>query len=439
MFSKRSFVLVGMAALVWLATGIAAQEKEKPGKSDVKAQERPKLPDGVIHVALPPPGELRMENIARKGKPLIRLTVDKTVIEARTMFLGDRKGSPEAVNPSVPARVPPEEIEKLVKQLGSENANTRQAATKAILKIGDDALPHLGVVLRGTPSLELKRRAEALYAEISDKAPSPKLADGVIHVRLPPGTFDMKPVKLNGKPMIRITVGKTIIETQRFFFGDRWGCTQFEAIDDIIHWMPPKGGMGDTLAGMSKEPGAGYFSQSYVSLDQLKRGNLLVTSPSFVFRWGKDAKPRVAPRPAAPDKEQHNKGREKPKEGAKDLQLPEGVIHVALPPGEVRMENIVRNGKPLIRVTVDKTVIEARSMFFGNAKGATHYEAIKEGIHWAPASGGKGGVIDGVKFIVPGNTIGDPDFHHLEKLKAGSLFMTTPSIRFLFGPEAKAK
>jgi hypothetical protein len=67
------------------------------------------------------------------------------------------------------------------------------------------------------------------------------------------------------------------------------GRGQFKAVDDIIHWMPPKGGMGDRLAGMSKEPGAGYFSQSYVSLDQLKRGSVLITSPSFVFRWDKDA------------------------------------------------------------------------------------------------------------------------------------------------------
>jgi hypothetical protein len=197
--------------------------------------------------------------------------------------------SPETAQPLAPARVPPEEIEKLVKMLGSDNAMTREAATKAILKIGDDALPHLEVAMTPAPNLELKRRTEILYAEISAKAPSPNLPDGVIHVRLPPGTFDMKPIKLNGKPMIRILVGKTIIETERFFFGDRWGCEQFEAIGDIIHWMPPKGGMGDRLAGMSKEPGAGYFSQSYVPLDQLKSGSLLVTSPSFVFRWGKDA------------------------------------------------------------------------------------------------------------------------------------------------------
>ena len=330
--------------------------------------------------------------------------------------------SPEAVQSSSPARVPPEEIEKIVKQLGTDNATTREAATKAILKIGDDALPHLEVVLRGTPSLELKRRVEALYAEISDKAPSPKLPDGVIHVRLPPGTFEMKPVKLNSKPMIRITVGKTVIETQRFFFGDRWGCTQFEATDDLIHQLPPKGGMGNTLAGMSQEPGAGYFSQSYVSLDQLKRGSLLVTSPSFVFRWGKDAILPKAGGTPVPEKEKPRKPEVKAPE---PLKLPEGVILVKLPPGEVRMETIQRGGKPILRVTVGKTVIEAKGLYFGDGNGAGY---------WDSATLGASTITH-----FPGSSINQEDYSPLEKLKAGSLFITTPSIRFLFGPDAIPK
>ena len=190
---------------------------------------------------------------------------------------------------TAPARVPPEEIKKLVEQLGSDNAKTREAASKAILKIGDDALPHLELALLEADALELKRRTQGLYAEISANAPSPKLPAGVIHVKLPPGTLELKPVKLNGKTMIRITVGKTMIETQKFYWGDRWGCTEFEAIDDIIHQVPPKGGMGNSLTGMSQGPGVGWFSRSYIALDQLKPGSLLVTTPSIVFRWGKDA------------------------------------------------------------------------------------------------------------------------------------------------------
>jgi hypothetical protein len=122
-------------------------------------------------------------------------------------------------------------------------------------------------------------------------------------------------------------------------------------------------------------------------------------------------------------------------------QLPDGVIHVALPPGELHIENISRFGKPLIRLSVDKTVIEAQTMFFGDSKGATKYESTKEGIHWAPASGGKGFIFanGGVSVRKPGSTIGDPDFYALNRLKAGNVFLSTPSVRFVFGAEAKVR
>ena len=123
------------------------------------------------------------------------------------------------------------------------------------------------------------------------------------------------------------------------------------------------------------------------------------------------------------------------------LVLPDGVTHVALPPGELRMENVVRNGKPLLRLTVGKTVIETRTIFLGNGKGATHYEAIKEGMHWVPPEGGKGFVVDGVQTFEPGNTIGEPspNFIRVQNLKPGSIYITTQSIKFEFGPGAKAK
>ena len=133
-------------------------------------------------------------------------------------------------------------------------------------------------------------------------------------------------------------------------------------------------------------------------------------------------------------------GREGPAEAKAKEQvspnLPDGVTHVALPAGEVRKENLLRKGKPTIRLTVGRTVIEARSIFLGDAKGATHFEAIKEGVHWAPASGRKGVVMDGISIDEPGSTIEDADFHPLEKLKSGSLYITTPGIRFRFGPPA---
>ena len=119
--------------------------------------------------------------------------------------------------------------------------------------------------------------------------------------------------------------------------------------------------------------------------------------------------------------------------------LPDGVIHIALPPGPVRMENIVRNGKPLLRVSVGKTVIETRTLFLGDAKGAQQIEAIKEGMDWVPAKGGRGVAIDGVDMHGRGDTIGAEDFLTLDKLKAGSVYVTTPTIKFLWGPAAKPK
>jgi hypothetical protein len=119
--------------------------------------------------------------------------------------------------------------------------------------------------------------------------------------------------------------------------------------------------------------------------------------------------------------------------------LADGVIHVALPPGKVRMENIVRGGKPLLRLTVGKTVIETRTLFLGDSKGVQQFEAIKEGMHWVPAKGGKGFVIDGVDAREPGSTIAVEDYLKVENLKAGSLYVTTPSINFLWGAAAKPK
>ncbi len=121
--------------------------------------------------------------------------------------------------------------------------------------------------------------------------------------------------------------------------------------------------------------------------------------------------------------------------------VPDGVTHVALPPGDLRLENFVRNGKPVLRLTVGKTVIETRTIFLGDGKGATVYEATKEGAHWVPPEGGKGFVVDGAQIFASGSTIGEPspNFITVQKLKPGSVYVTTPSIKFQWGPEAKAK
>ena len=57
------------------------------------------------------------------------------------------------------------------------------------------------------------------------------------------------------------------------------------------------------------------------------------------------------------------------------LKLPEGVIHVALPPGTIHLERVFnKKGEPLLRVSVGEMVIEARHVFIGDGKAATEYE-----------------------------------------------------------------
>jgi hypothetical protein len=115
--------------------------------------------------------------------------------------------------------------------------------------------------------------------------------------------------------------------------------------------------------------------------------------------------------------------------------LPEGVTHIALPPGTVKMENITKNGKPVLRLTVGKLVIRARDLYIGDGKHATKYEATKEGVHWAGPSGKKGGVTTGY-IHGPGSTIEvqGRDFWTVDQLKPGSVYLTTPSIKFDFTP-----
>src|SRR5436190_82985 len=77
------------------------------------------------------------------------------------------------------------------------------------------------------------------------------------------------------------------------------------------------------------------------------------------------------------------------KESRDKPNLPDGVVHIALPPGEIRMEHVIGNNKPLVRVSVDKVMIESRILFLGDTEGATRFDAANDGIHWTPASGGK--------------------------------------------------
>ena len=119
---------------------------------------------------------------------------------------------------------------------------------------------------------------------------------------------------------------------------------------------------------------------------------------------------------AAEGYDQHKKKDGKPEANVQQWpKLPEGIIHVQLPPGQLRIDNIIRDDKPILRVTVGKTVIETRSLFLGNDKGATQYEATKEGLHWVRGIGGKGNIVGIAIIQEPGSAINDEDFVPLNK------------------------
>src|SRR5438874_3600279 len=58
------------------------------------------------------------------------------------------------------------DIARLVKQLGSSDYRTRNAATNRLTAIGEPALDALG---KANDTLEMRRRAEAIVAAIEDK------------------------------------------------------------------------------------------------------------------------------------------------------------------------------------------------------------------------------------------------------------------------------
>jgi hypothetical protein len=74
-------------------------------------------------------------------------------------------------------------------------------------------------------------------------------------------------------------------------------------------------------------------------------------------------------------------------------------------------------------VSSGKTIIEAKGFYFGNDKGAIHYEPKNK----ATAT---------VELHGPGSSLNYELFTDLSKLKAGSLLINSPSIIFRWGKNA---
>src|SRR5262245_37336647 len=71
------------------------------------------------------------------------------------------------------------------------------------------------------------------------------------------------------------------------------------------------------------------------------------------------------------------------------IELPEGVTHVALAPGEVQWENVRTKGGMILRVTAGKTAVEGRRLFYGDGKLAVEIAATAEGMHFIQWTGWK--------------------------------------------------
>ena len=110
--------------------------------------------------------------------------------------------------------------------------------------------------------------------------PPGKLPDGVIHLRLPPGEFSVEDIEREGKIILRITAGKTVIETKSFFIGDGTGAALVQA---------PSKRLGNKE---TNEPGSSLYYEDFISVEKLKAGSFYVTTPSVNVRWFKSAQPR---------------------------------------------------------------------------------------------------------------------------------------------------
>ncbi len=343
-----------MAAAVGLLLAADAPKKDEAPKPAKEEKEGPNLPEGVIYVALPP-GTVTWERIFKQGKPLLRVSVGQTVIEARNLFIGGGKAATEfeatkegihwpsakggkrslmkdgsvtyepgatigalegnflTVDQLKPGSVylttpstkfdfrpgvkdkPPQgqavdqkTIDRLIAQLGSDIYAEREAAARQLVAIGEPAVPGLRKALT-SPDREVARRARACIEGIEQAGAKggPYLPEGVCYVALPPGTITWERVFKKGKPLLRMSVGQTVLESRNVFIGDGKAATEYEAVKEGIHWPSANGEKGFVVGGMVDEPGSGIgvLNGDFLTIDQLKAGNVYLTTPSLRFNF----------------------------------------------------------------------------------------------------------------------------------------------------------
>jgi hypothetical protein len=102
-------------------------------------------------------GDLAGADAARASRAIDRLA--GTPGQAVPFLAGGLKPAP---------RVDPAKIAGWVADLGSSSFAVRERATASLLKAGDQAIPAVRKVCASPPSLETRRRAEALLARLTD-------------------------------------------------------------------------------------------------------------------------------------------------------------------------------------------------------------------------------------------------------------------------------
>jgi hypothetical protein len=124
------------------------------------------------------------------------------------------------------------------------------------------------------------------------------------------------------------------------------------------------------------------------------------------------------------------------------------VKRVTLPAGAVKWENVKTPRGVVVRVTAGKVVVEGKRLFYGDGKVATEIVATEKGMLFVHYRGGTGPsastgpdsygvetVLGGTYTHGPGATwYVEPDAPTADKLKPGSVYVITPSIKFARNP-----
>jgi hypothetical protein len=133
---------------------------------------------------------------------------------------------------------------------------------------------------------------------------------------------------------------------------------------------------------------------------------------------------------------------------------PPTVKRVTLPEGNVTFQNVKTKEGILIRATAGTVVVQGKQLYYGDDKIAMLIRATEKGTEfvygwglegeWEGSGnhdfGGKWITIDGTSTDKPGLTrYIVPESPKAEKLEAGSVYLVTPSVKFVAKEKPKAR